>query len=1331
MRGLILLAALILLAPSLRAETKSWANPVSGNWGDAGNWSPEGVPTSADDVLITQDGDYTVTVNDTAAARSLTLGGTTGTQTLTVASTLTLDQASSSSSGTIIDLTAGTLTGGGAFDVGGDFNWSEGTISGTGMLTVQGTLTISGTLHKVLSQRPLTVGDTSFTSTGILYLSNGAGIQSNGTWSLMSDSLIVPVAGAGISFVNAGTLRKSAGTETSSIRVPYTGNGAVEVQTGTLSFTANATHNSALTISPGATLDFDGGTQTLSSTSSVTGDRVSFTSGTVNVSGSYDVTRTTSAGGGAIFNAASTIVGLGSLTLNGGSVSLNTGEAVSIPSLSIAGGTLAGSDDVTVTGNASWLTGGIAGTGTLAVLGTLTLWRGALTQRSLTVGDTSFTSDGILQLSSGAVIQSNGTWSFSSNSVIVFAGGAAPSFVNEGTLRKSGTGTSSIGVPYTGNGAVEVQTGTLSFTADATHNSALTISPGATLSFAGGTQTLSSTSSISGDRVTFASGTVSVNGSYDVTRTASTGTVTFNAASTIIGPGLLTLNGGSFTLNSGEAVSIPGLTIASGTLAGSDAATVAGDASWSSGTISGAGALTVQGTLTLSGGAPKDLIQRPLTVGDTSFTSAGNLLLSNGAAIQSDGTWSHHTNAGLAQGGGATGSFHNSGTFRKASTGGTTSVGIDFVNNGVVEAQTGTLSFSRPYMQTAGTTRLAGGSIEAPLGIDIVAGRLEGNGTITGNVDNDGTAGPGLSPGSLLIPGNYTQSLSGVYEVEVGGLVPGSQHDRIGTLTAALNGTLEVSLIDGFVPVSGDAFTIMTTSAARTGTFTTVTGDPIPGGPAWHVSYGATAVVLSAGPVSTADLEVFIIANPSPAVIGANLRYTATVMNNGPDAATSTIVTDILPAEVSFTAAATTLGTCSESAGTVTCDLGTLPVAQSVTITIDVNPTLPSLTVSNTISVDAEPFDAIPADNSSTVHTRLALPCPDADGDSAAVCSIDCWPFPGDVCEECDDANPARRPGLPELCNDIDDDCDFAVNDGLAGQPEMCNGLDENCNGLVDEGDPGGGAACTTGEPGVCNEGTLTCASGGLVCLREAGPGPEACNSLDDDCDGIVDETADSDGDGADDCADDCPDAFNPPSDCDGVPGTPDQQCDADADGAGDACDCSPMDFANPPPPEVGATLRLTHAVTTQLAWDPVAGVPSYNVYRGYSMAGLPFAYNQQCLTGGVDGPMAFEDATPRFGSILYYFVASRCGLSGESVLGRSSAGTTAPRPFACPVLERDADGDGTEDPYDSCPAFRNPSQSDFDADGFGDVCDNCPETFNPSQTDTDMDGLGDDCDPS
>ena len=71
---------------------------------------------------------------------------------------------------------------------------------------------------------------------------------------------------------------------------------------------------------------------------------------------------------------------------------------------------------------------------------------------------------------------------------------------------------------------------------------------------------------------------------------------------------------------------------------------------------------------------------------------------------------------------------------------------------------------------------------------------------------------------------------------------------------------------------------------------------------------------------------------------------------------------------------------------------------------------------------------------------------------------------------------------------------------------ETCNGSDDNCDGAVDEGldniEP-----CTNSVPGVgACPGLKQClGAGGLVCDAPE-PQVESCNSLDDDCDGVVDD---------------------------------------------------------------------------------------------------------------------------------------------------------------------------------------------------------------------------------
>jgi len=94
---------------------------------------------------------------------------------------------------------------------------------------------------------------------------------------------------------------------------------------------------------------------------------------------------------------------------------------------------------------------------------------------------------------------------------------------------------------------------------------------------------------------------------------------------------------------------------------------------------------------------------------------------------------------------------------------------------------------------------------------------------------------------------------------------------------------------------------------------------------------------------------------------------------------------------------------------------------------------------------------------------------------------------------------PDVQPGAQsEICgNRIDDDCDGQVDEGCAPPPGCVDGAAEPCF----DGDPS-----LVGK-GACRAGTRTCA-GGLwsACAGQVLPSPEACNGVDDDCNGQVDD---------------------------------------------------------------------------------------------------------------------------------------------------------------------------------------------------------------------------------
>lgn len=80
---------------------------------------------------------------------------------------------------------------------------------------------------------------------------------------------------------------------------------------------------------------------------------------------------------------------------------------------------------------------------------------------------------------------------------------------------------------------------------------------------------------------------------------------------------------------------------------------------------------------------------------------------------------------------------------------------------------------------------------------------LASNGTITGSLTNGGTMSPGDSPGAFTINGDYTALPSAIHKFEVGGTAANS-YDRLNVSgNVTLDGTLSISLINGYNPASG------------------------------------------------------------------------------------------------------------------------------------------------------------------------------------------------------------------------------------------------------------------------------------------------------------------------------------------------------------------------------------------------------------------------------------------------------------------------------------------------------------------------------------------------
>jgi hypothetical protein len=641
--------------------------------------------------------------------------------------------------GAITNLTLAGSTLFGTNTVTGVLNWSAGIVPGPLTVASSGLVMLSGGGDKFLFD-VLTNAGTVIWGGGNLIVRNTSSYGYFGTvenlagalWDIQCDAQMFDdyncCGTVNPHFNNAGLLRKSAATGTTTISIPLLNAGAVAVLQGTLNLGNGGTVEGSFSAAAGAAITFSGGSFSSTAPAVITGPGASrFTGGTLTL--------------------LSDIVP--NLPLVGGTVVLGTGFQAegAITNLTLAGSTLFGTN--TVTGVLNWSAGIIPGPLTVASSGLVVLSGGGdkFLFDVLTNAGTVLWGGGNLIVRNtssygyfGAVENLAGAaWDIQSDAQMFddynCCGTVNPHFHNAGLLRKSAvTGTTTVLIPLINAGAVAVLQGTLNLANGGTVEGSFSAAAGAAVTLSGGSFSSAVPAVITGP------GTSRFTG----------GTLTL--LSDIV-PNL-PLVGGTVVLGTGfqAAGAITNLTLAGSTLFGTN--TVTGVLNWSAGIIPGPLTVAPGGLVMLSGGGDKFLFD-VLTNAGTVIWGGGNLIVRNTSSYGYFGTvenlagavWDIQSDAQMLDDYNCCGTvnphFHNAGLLRKSAATGTTTVLIPLPNDGAVSVVQGRLSLGGDYAQgnnlfsvtLGGTTSgqfgqlsCANATLSGPLTVNLQAGFVPATG---------------------------------------------------------------------------------------------------------------------------------------------------------------------------------------------------------------------------------------------------------------------------------------------------------------------------------------------------------------------------------------------------------------------------------------------------------------------------------------------------------------------------------------------------------------------------------------------------------------------------
>ncbi|UCF41797.1 MAG: hypothetical protein JSW43_05595, partial [Gemmatimonadota bacterium] len=229
-------------ATAAAGVTVSWSNGAGGDWSAPANWTPSRVPGAGDTAVIDLAGTYAVAIAANHTVAALTLGGASGTQTLTLGPASSLD-----------------VVGNAQVNPAGVIEMNDARLaSSAGLLTLAGALRVTAGVAQL--NIPSVVGGTVDVQGGELEVWLGGAFS--GAVNVASGATLTVLSGAAVNLSGSSTVD---------------GNLAVLATGG---------------------VAFNGGTHVLGSTSTVSGaGTLDVAAGSVTVLGGYDLTGITALSG--------------------------------------------------------------------------------------------------------------------------------------------------------------------------------------------------------------------------------------------------------------------------------------------------------------------------------------------------------------------------------------------------------------------------------------------------------------------------------------------------------------------------------------------------------------------------------------------------------------------------------------------------------------------------------------------------------------------------------------------------------------------------------------------------------------------------------------------------------------------------------------------------------------------------------------------------------------------------------------------------------------------------------------------------------------------------